>query len=216
MNITKFTQFGIAMSVLTSFTYAAEVNFAGHTSGTFTPGGSSTLAGLSYVGSTFGESTTASGFLGLGGNAGTPNLNNLGSVSLTGQAWGYAGLSFTLMTTFTIPTGINETNPAVHTASLTGTVASSSSGGIFFDFNNNPTPFTFSSGNATGSFLFTVNDVSIYPGQTASVTGHITSASQTYREVPVPAQTGPDGGVTAALLGASVLGLGLMRRRIGA
>src|SRR5213075_1423165 len=149
--------------------------------------------------STF-SGTTANGFRAIGGNANPgSNFNNLGSISLSTAPNSY-NTPFTLQVSFTAPQGMNGSNMAVFTATITGTVRSDNTGGVFVDFDNTPLLFTFSDANCepnpeaqppsagsttcgAGSFSFMVNDVSIDPGQTVSVTGQIIGADQ---QTPVP------------------------------
>jgi hypothetical protein len=202
---------------------ADEVFIAGFTNGCFgaacAPGASATSGGLTYSNSTF-SGTTANGFRALGGNANPgSNFNNLGSISLSTAPQTY-NTPFTLQVTFTAPQGITGSNSATFTATITGTVRSDNTGGVFVDFNNTPILFTFSDPNCepnpeaqppsagqttcgNGSFSFSVNDVSIDPGQTVSLTGQVTGAQQS--TVPEPA--------TMILLGTGISGVAAAVRR---
>ena len=210
---------------------ADEVFISGYTNGCFNcaapPNTSATqtasLDGLTYVNSTF-AGTTAGGFRGLGGNPIAPpvqNFNNLGAFSLaTSVPFTFTGNTFTLRVTFTAPEGIAGSNTSLFSATLTGTVTGlPDSGGVRLDFDNTPILFTFNDVNCqattvpgqqttcgSGSFFFSVNDLSIDPGQVAAITGQITSAQQTGTN-PVPEP------MTMILFGTGLAGIAARARK---
>lgn len=196
---------------------ADEVTIAGYTNGCFNCANppntnatqTDTLLGLTYTNSQF-SGTTANGDLAFGGNPtppGVQSVNNLGSFTLTTAPNTYNGNTFALRVTFTLPTGINGSNSQVFTAVLTGTVISDTQGGVRLDFDNNLNNtgvlFTFANADASGSFFFRINDLSINPGQTASLNGDIYGAQQT--PIPEPA--------TMVLLGTGLAGLAARARK---
>jgi len=183
---------------------ADEVFFAGSTAGAFnagTPGATSTLLTLVFRNATF-AGTTSNGFLGIGAapmaGPGGANFNNLGSFTLGPDGGAFIGNTFTLQVTFTAPPGITGGNSATFTAVIVGSVGADNTGGVLVNFDNTPRTFAFGSGATSGTFTFSVNDVSVTSGKEVSVTGQILSATQT--TIPEPA--------SMTLLATGLAGLG--------
>lgn len=183
---------------------ADEVTFTGTTAGAFNGGSfatTDTLLGLVYTSSTF-NNTTVGGQLDLGGNSSPgSDFNNLGSFTLDTADNNYAGNNFSVEVTFTSPTGITGGSSVVFTDLITGSV-SSTSGGVFVDFDNTPQLFTFNDGNINGSFSMFVNDLSLAPGQSVSITAHIEG-----NQAPVPEPA------SMAAIGFGIVGIIGRRRR---
>jgi hypothetical protein len=144
----------------------------------------------------------------IGSAPGTPNVDNLGSFTLTGAPFTYTGSHFDLLVSFTAPPGTTPGSVLV-TDALTGTVASTDNGGVFLDFDNTPKHFTFGSGSTAGSFDFTVNDVSVTAGQSVAVTGTILIGPS----VVVVASVPEPGTYALLLAGLGVLGFVARRRK---
>lgn len=185
------------------------------------------VLGLSYQNSRF-QGVTANGFLAFGGNPSTlPNqgTNNFGQLFLDPTvAATYSG-TLRLRVSFTAPQGLTD-DSRIFVADLLGTVRSDESGGVRIDFDDsinqtgilftfndldcepNPLPGQAPAGQqvtcGTGSFRLRINDVSINPGQTASITGDIFSAQQ---QTPVPEPA------TLVLLGSGLSGAAAWNRR---
>ena len=170
----------VALIVGTSSMRAATVNFAGNATGGFganpTPTSTATLNTLTYYGSTFSDTTSTAGFLAFGGNgmANTSNFNNFGAFSLGTANAAYTGNPFELLLTFTAPTGISGGQSTAFNAIVFGQVTSAN-GGVQVAFSPSSQSYVFSNGTQTGTFTLNLNNVSINPGQTSSVTGYIVS-----------------------------------------
>lgn len=218
LRVLRATMLGIAVMVVFAFTSgmakADEVTFQHYTNGCFNCGSAglnanlyqtASLLGLSFGNSTFGG-TKVAGYLAFGGNSqsvpGSQNVDNLGAFTLLNTNNVYNGNTFSLRVTFILPPGINGRNSQIFSATLTGAVKSTGNGGVTIDFDNTPILFTFSTAGGSGSFQLRVNDLAINPGQTAEITGQITSAGPT--AVPEPAGM--------FLLGAGLMGAAAFAR----
>jgi hypothetical protein len=152
---------------------AVEVELAGYTDGCFgcapaqlSAAQSISLQGLTFTNSSF-DGTTAGGFLAFGGLS-----NNLGTFGLSGAAAAYTGQTFNLLVTFTAPPGTTPSS-VTFASSLMGAVTSNTAGGVFVNFDNTPQLFTFGPDPSAGTFSFSVNDLSINPGQSLGLSGTI-------------------------------------------
>jgi hypothetical protein len=164
---------------LTSPLHAQEVNFQGSTKGCFysalesgcSPGASSSQLFLTFLGSTF-DVSTVDGMAGIGAAPGTPNVNNLGSFFVTGDPASYTGMHFWLDVLFSTPTITSATS--VFTAALRGSVTADAKGLVGIRFDSGSQVFDYTSGDQTGDFTLSVNNVSITPGSTGvALTGDI-------------------------------------------
>lgn len=138
---------------------ANAVEFVGSTLGCFglscTPGTDPTiLGGLSYSSSTF-DVSSVGGVATIGNAPDVPNLNNLGSFTLTGANFDYTNQHFNLLVTFTLPAGVSPTS-AIFSDLIVGTVTNGV-GGPAITFSTPPQTFTYNG----GSFTLSVNNVSV-------------------------------------------------------
>ena len=187
-----------AASVLATPASAQAINFSGTTDGCFgaacVAGNTATSGGLTYNDSTF-SGTTSDGFLAIGAGVASPNVDNLGSFTLTGAPGSYNGTVFSLLVNWLLPT--STPGSSTYSSTISGNVTSNSVGGVFIDFDNTPKNFTFNG----GSFTFSVNDLSVIAGNAAPVTGTILA-------------TAPEPGTWAMLLlGFGMIGYSMRRRR---
>jgi hypothetical protein len=179
----------------TSVAQAAEVTFDGYTNGCFTVGcvppntasaQSDDLDELTFENTTFGGPS-------VGGNLAI----NLGTFSLEPLGNDTYNNTFNLRVSFLLPSGIAGGSTSVYSSVVTGTTSSAPGqcnpnptpcGSVTINFSNAPIPYTFTSGNTTGSFSLTINDLTINAGQTdVALTGNITLAQQTTTtSVPEP------------------------------
>ena len=164
------------------------------------------LQGLTYNNATF-DVTTAGGFVAIGNAPGTPNVDNLGSFTLTGTPFVYTGQHFDIRVSFTAP-ALTVPESVVITDLITGTVSAVDNGGIFIDLDNSVKHFIFGTGDTAGNFDFFVNDVSLTAGSTVSVTGTIITITPTVFAVPEP------GTYALLLAGLATLGFVAGRRKM--
>jgi len=206
MNLRGLSVAGVVAAVLVWAGPASAVEFVGFTNGCFglacTPSALNssttiTLAGLSYTNSTF-DVTSSGGFAAIGNAPGSPNVNNLGSFSLTGADGNYIGNNFDLLVSFTAPASTNP-GTALFTDVIMGSVTSGS-GGISVNFDSGPQTFTFDG----GTFTFSVHSVSlnVSPDQLNSIA---VSGQILVQAVPEPS--------TWAMMILGFMGVGFMAYR---
>ncbi|HSS20997.1 MAG TPA: PEP-CTERM sorting domain-containing protein [Pyrinomonadaceae bacterium] len=187
----------IAFALVAVFTFAEgqaradEVTVSGSTSGVI-----SNAPQLHFGNNTFSGTT----FQGIGALSGT---NSLGTFFLDTSPTGPVNGDFVLNITFTSPTGINGGQGTFFRATILGTVSSTDQGGVFIDFDNTPTTFSFADavGNS-GFFSLQVPDIFVQSGREALLTAGL-RGSQT--SVPEP--------VSLVLLGSGLSGIAFKLRK---
>ena len=207
-NLTLAGVAALCLTVGSTAMQAAEITVAGSTTGSI--GGSpvgcaETFQGLAFACSSF-TTTTVGGFAAVGGVGG--GNNNLGSVMLSTSTFTYSAVPFSLKVMFTAPSGIVAGNPATYSAVVSGAVNSTNNGGVFIDFNNTPQLFSFHNATSSGTFSLSLNDVSINPGQTVTLTGNILGQAAAGDQTPEPA--------SMALMGLGLVAVGFASRKIRA
>ena len=199
-NVLKAGMLVAALAIGTGVAHADSMVFSGTTTGVFSTTNTSTDQTLSYTGGAFNGTTSNSGYISFGGNG-----SNFGNLTLSAGTAAFNNDPFALTITFSAPTGIAGGQNSIFNATVFGSVTAPTDGGATITFDPSATKYTFSNGATSGSFTLNLNNVSVFAGQTASVTGYITSVSSAATPEPNSLMLLGTGFVSAAGM--------LMRRR---
>lgn len=157
-----------------------------------------TLGGLTITQNGFSVTTDTYGYAGIGGTN-----TNLGLMSITNAPFLYGGHTFQLQVAFTTPSAANQNFFAIVSGSV-----SNLNGGAHISFNpSSISGIPFSNAQGTGTFDFSVNNVSINAGQRdVQLTGDITATLDTrFNVAPEPS--------SIVLLAVGALGVAAAARR---
>ena len=191
---------GAAMTVASA---ASATAFIGSTGGCFgaacSPGATATTtsggATLMFTSGTFNQ-MDSNGYVAIG--SGNPPTDTFGLFTLTGTTGTSAfNTPFTLLVSFTSPTGVNPASAGTFFSTIAGSVTNTNAGGVFVDFDN--TEHLFNSNS--GPFTLRVNDLNVSTG------GALTPITGQINAVPEPATW------AMMLFGFAGIGFAMRRRR---
>lgn len=215
-NSTKLATLAVALAAVVALQTPArasvlQIEVAGSTAGAFNGGAlssSDSFSSLTYNGSTF-DGTTSSfdGLLAFGATPASPNVNNLGSFTLSSAIAPSLSSSFSLQVTFTAPTGIAGGNPSTFAATVSGSVSGTAEGGAIILFDSAPRTFVFNDGTTSGSFTFAVDPkITVLPGESRAIGAEIHAVVQPIPEMATMLPLG-------AMLGAAGIAEAIRRTR---
>ena len=171
----------LGATALATTSAANATAFVGSTGGCFgascTPMATATTtsggATLNFTSGTFNQ-MDSNGFVAIG--SGNPPTDTLGLFSLTGTT-GTSSFNtpFTLLVSFTSPTGVTPASAGTFFSTITGSVTDGNAGGVFVDFDNTLHAFTSNS----GPFTLRVNDLNVSNGGVLTpITGQINAVPE--------------------------------------
>lgn len=170
-----------AMVTMSLVARADEIDISFTTSGTFGATGTNTYKDLIFAGTTV-TGTTVGGAL---------TMSDVGSYDLSrpGGILAVYATTFTEDFLFTIPAGTRH-NPTVFNSLVTGLVTANGNNTVTITFGVNNKPVSFSNDQGTGSFLLSVDDITINlprGSDTTTAFGTGSIADATFTPVPEPA-----------------------------